>query len=169
MYNYRSAFQNREAHCFHVLGFDILLDADCKPWLLEINANPSLNIEHEVLGRDGKPIVEESPLDEYVKAQVVEDAIALAVRAPHKQLAIGVGGRYHSYTMVIGGESASDEQLLVDNMLRVYGWLSGYRFREALTSGRFAKLATLPGMTTATVTKADYDILFKKVLVREFG
>jgi len=45
--------------------------------LLECNANPSLNIEHEVMGKDYKPITEDSPLDEYVKWNVVEDAILL--------------------------------------------------------------------------------------------
>jgi tubulin polyglutamylase TTLL11 len=56
MHNYRSAFQAKygQAKCFHILGFDILLDSACKPWLLEINANPSLNIDHEVMGKDGR-------------------------------------------------------------------------------------------------------------------
>jgi len=30
------------------MGIDILIDARCKPWLLEINGNPSLNIEHQL-------------------------------------------------------------------------------------------------------------------------
>ena len=58
MFNFKAAFNKNAstAKCFHILGFDILIDEDLKPWLLEINANPSLNIDHEVLGKDGKPI-----------------------------------------------------------------------------------------------------------------
>ena len=33
--------------CFHIFGFDILLDRNNKAWLLEINALPSLNIKNE--------------------------------------------------------------------------------------------------------------------------
>jgi tubulin polyglutamylase TTLL11 len=58
MYNFKAAYHKNidKAKCFHILGFDIMLDEEEKPWLLEINANPSLNIDHEVLGKDGKPI-----------------------------------------------------------------------------------------------------------------
>uniref|UniRef100_U3J5V1 Tubulin tyrosine ligase like 11 n=1 Tax=Anas platyrhynchos platyrhynchos TaxID=8840 RepID=U3J5V1_ANAPP len=33
--------------CFQILGFDILLMKNLKPMLLEVNANPSMRIEHE--------------------------------------------------------------------------------------------------------------------------
>ena len=49
--------------CFEVLGFDIFLDADLKPYLLEVNHDPSFETD--------------SPLDFKVKKQLISDAIKM--------------------------------------------------------------------------------------------
>ncbi|NXR46303.1 TTL11 polyglutamylase, partial [Hippolais icterina] len=63
--------------CFQILGFDILLMKNLKPILLEVNANPSMRIEHE---QELSPGVYEnvpSPVDEEVKVAVIRDTLRL--------------------------------------------------------------------------------------------
>ena len=50
-------------NCFEVFGFDILIDSDLKPWLIEINLSPSLACE--------------SPIDLTIKGNLIADAFNL--------------------------------------------------------------------------------------------
>ena len=49
--------------CFEILGFDVLVDNNLKPWLLEVNHSPSFEIA--------------SPLDKKVKSIVIRDALRI--------------------------------------------------------------------------------------------
>ena len=46
--------------CFQIFGFDVMLDAECKPWLLEVNNDPALRTA--------------SPLDLKIKSRMLIDA-----------------------------------------------------------------------------------------------
>ena len=55
-----AAIKKNQLHrnnCFEVFGYDILLDSELKPWLLEVNLSPSLACE--------------SPLDTTIKANLI--------------------------------------------------------------------------------------------------
>lgn len=49
--------------CFEVLGFDVLLDEHCKPWLLEVNHTPSFTTD--------------TPLDKKIKFKVIKDSLEI--------------------------------------------------------------------------------------------
>jgi len=49
--------------CFELVGFDILIDSELKPWLIEINLSPSLATE--------------SPLDINIKNNLLTDLLNL--------------------------------------------------------------------------------------------
>lgn len=49
--------------CFELLGFDVLIDEKCKPYLIEINHTPSFATD--------------TPFDSMVKKNAVRDALKL--------------------------------------------------------------------------------------------
>ena len=62
-YRYCQPDDLSNAMCFEILGFDIMLDAKCKPYLLEVNHSPSFSTD--------------SPLDEKVKGELIRDTLRL--------------------------------------------------------------------------------------------
>ena len=47
----------QRACCFQLYGFDVMLDADAKPWLLEVNGDPGLRTESPVFLEINAPMV----------------------------------------------------------------------------------------------------------------
>ena len=47
--------------CFQILGFDIMIDKNFKPWLIEVNQSPSF--------------MTDSPLDYNIKKNVIRDTL----------------------------------------------------------------------------------------------
>jgi tubulin polyglutamylase TTLL5 len=52
-------------NCFQLYGFDVLIDSNLKPWVLEVNLSPSLN--------------HDSPLDLKIKGQLIADLFSLVI------------------------------------------------------------------------------------------
>lgn len=50
-------------NCFELYGFDILVDSNFKPWVLEVNVLPSLSSS--------------SPFDKRIKTMLICDALTL--------------------------------------------------------------------------------------------
>jgi len=55
---------------FELYGFDILIDSEFKPWLMEINLNPSLNVD--------------TKLDYKIKSMLISDILTLVGIIPYK-------------------------------------------------------------------------------------
>ena len=49
--------------CFELFGFDIMLDDNYKPWLIEVNHSPSFNTD--------------SPIDLIIKRHLIMDSLNL--------------------------------------------------------------------------------------------
>ena len=49
--------------CFQILGFDIIIDSNLKPWLLEVNQSPSFSTD--------------TPFDQTLKKNLIKDTIQL--------------------------------------------------------------------------------------------
>ena len=52
-----------DKHCFELYGFDVLLDDNLKPWLIEINSSPSMTAN--------------TPTDYETKLGLLEDVYAI--------------------------------------------------------------------------------------------
>ena len=63
--NYHTAIscKDEKSRCFEILGFDVMLDSNLKPWLLEVNCMPSLACD--------------SPFDESLKMGVISGTLKI--------------------------------------------------------------------------------------------
>nr|XP_027791635.1 tubulin polyglutamylase TTLL11 [Marmota flaviventris] len=97
--------------CFQILGFDILLMKNLKPILLEVNANPSMRIEHECELSPG--VFENVPslVDEEVKVAVIRDTLRLMDPLKKKK-----ENRYQQLQKPVAGkEDSLDSDLAPDS------------------------------------------------------
>jgi len=68
-----------DRHCFELYGYDLLVDENLKPWLIEVNASPSLSATTEA--------------DRALKHRVIHDTLAVAVPPGKLELGHAFGAR----------------------------------------------------------------------------
>lgn len=166
---------------FHVIGVDILLDSKCRPWILEINASPSLNIDSTVVEEksvdvvvtnnplkhrpDGKKKFSVSNVDLHVKSMVLGHAVKLCKKTVDK---IEDYEEYDSYTQIYSPEV--EEKLfaqnnLYDRLLQLFIELSGPRFYPSLTASKFVRISkVLKDLGCRSLNKVELEVCFKKTL-----
>mmetsp|Transcript_64732 Transcript_64732/g.154611 ORF Transcript_64732/g.154611 Transcript_64732/m.154611 type:complete len:958 (-) Transcript_64732:109-2982(-) len=86
-----------ESNCFELYGFDVLVDDNLKPWLLEVNLSPSMQAE--------------SPLDWQIKSSLLSDTFNLVGigRADAKAIA---AARLRSKLLQIRRQAYGDNDLM---------------------------------------------------------
>ena len=73
---------HKNPRCFQILGLDILIDENWQLWLMEVNANPSLNVYNDKELPNGDIEQTLSEIDKYVKTNLLADTIQLVSSAP---------------------------------------------------------------------------------------
>ena len=119
----KDVIQN-DKHCFECYGFDLLIDETLKPWLLEINASPSLSITT-------KP-------DRVLKTKLIHDLLSVVVPPDFPSTATSRGCTSWNPALVVG----NFELLYSEEMM-------GQAEREGMPGSG----AAVAGSTTAGGTK----------------
>ena len=68
---------HKRIRSFQILGLDILIDSNMHAWLVEINANPSLNVYVDNPLPNGDIEQNLSEVDKYVKTNLVSDVLRI--------------------------------------------------------------------------------------------
>ena len=169
---------NNKVKCCHIIGVDILFDSDLNAHLLEINSNPSLNIDlnqEDAKEKKVKPFFktekerleefEISKIDLYVKKKVLGDAVRLYKNNSMKKIKGGDFQNYRSYEKVYD-ETIESEQFgdvnQMEKILEMFMALSGVKFNPALTQSKFSKCVKwFDGLGETKLQLFDADMAFK--------
>jgi tubulin polyglutamylase TTLL11 len=134
---------------FHILGFDMLLDDQGTPYLLEVNSSPSLDINYEIEIRPGVTETHLSELDYYVKRSVVEDAV---------NLVFSKGRNTGRYRLVLPNYyDFKDDMRIFDSLFTLFRKLCD-RSYSYIPASKFRKLSSL-----LQISCNDLDIIYSQI------
>mmetsp|Transcript_8811 Transcript_8811/g.17684 ORF Transcript_8811/g.17684 Transcript_8811/m.17684 type:complete len:555 (-) Transcript_8811:38-1702(-) len=94
--------------CFQIYGLDVLVDERYRTWLLEVNGNPSMRLDHEVCNTGGSGSDEGLALDHYVPSIVDECVKGIVMKEALKIVDEGFEGAAEHYIDVSGTSTISE-------------------------------------------------------------
>ena len=149
--------------CFQIIGIDVLLTEDCKAWLLEINANPSLRVDFESEISPGVMQSTPSPLDFFVKTRVVEDGILISRMKKSQQMGLLEFNSYEKlfpcdYDFLFCADLFMELKLLFSSYTEIKNPL-------VVPSGKFRRIyQKLKNHANNTFIPADIDLIYRKTI-----
>jgi hypothetical protein len=60
--------------CFELLGFDVMIDSNLKPWLIEVNSGPAMSMDNNI--------------DYQVKPDLIKDIIRMLNFTPYSEYVV---------------------------------------------------------------------------------
>lgn len=145
--------------CYQILGLDILIDDNWNCWLMEVNANPSLNVYNDKELPNGDIEQTLSEIDKYVKSNLLADTFALMSTAPlyHQkgQKEFPEDVKFYkaaspvecgSLKLVVppeGEESPYEDLYLYSKAEEIFEFLAGQKSYDFITSSQFQRLSKL--------------------------
>ena len=145
--------------CFQILGLDILIDENWFVWLMEVNANPSLNVYNDKVLPNGDIEQTLSELDKYVKTTLLADTLNLISTAPlfwkpsqsSKQMGQDKSAQPKVNTrpqqvgclkLILPNPDRNYEELyLYSQAETIFEFLAGQKNYDFITSSQFQRLA----------------------------
>lgn len=160
------------------------MDENWNCWLMEVNANPSLNVYNDKELPNGDIEQTLSEIDKYVKSTLVADTMALLSTAPlyqrkekgidwaaegikqYKSATVTEQGQLKLIVPPLGQDSPYEELYLYSRAEQIFEFLAGQKSYDFITSSQFQRLSKLQNMTSSNLTKAHYDLIYKNVVRR---
>ena len=151
--------------CFQILGLDILIDENWFVWLMEVNANPSLNVYNDKVLPNGDIEQTLSELDKYVKTNLLADTLALISHnqifnknpknrpqngeiPPQEPRPLQQG----MLKLILPNEERNYEELyLYSQAESIFEYLAGQKNYDFITSSQFQRLAKFHNMTNGHI------------------
>lgn len=163
-------------HAMHIVGVDVIIDDQGRPWLLEANATPSMAVEFsadsaqrtgptdyraKALSEKQAPI---SAVDFYVKTRVVADAVRLCSQDLKDIISTD---RYSSYKQIyspkIESQVFGDSLSGADDLWSLYRHLCGTHYQESIQLVHLFKLLqACRQIGKKALKKIDIEIFAKK-------